>query len=76
MHPGAAETSEMLFLRPDLAPTSLGEAESPVATHWPTLVRIARESSWPSYVGSPRVATAAQAPASIGRPRTQRWPTR
>jgi creatinine amidohydrolase len=69
VHAGAAETSEMLFLRSDLVPTSLRQAESRAGTDWPALVRIARESSWPGYFGSPSVATAAQG-ARINRAAT------
>jgi creatinine amidohydrolase/Fe(II)-dependent formamide hydrolase-like protein len=69
VHAGAAETSEMLFLRPGLVSTSLREAEIRAGADWSALVRIARDSSWPGYFGSPRLATAAQG-ARINRAAT------
>ena len=72
VHAGAAETSDMLFLRPDLVSPKQAEAEVRSGADWSALVLIARESSWPGYFGSPRLATAAQVPALIARLRTQR----
>jgi creatinine amidohydrolase/Fe(II)-dependent formamide hydrolase-like protein len=60
VHAGAAETSDMLFLRPDLVSTSQPKAETRSGADWSALVRIARESSWPGYFGAPHLATAAQ----------------
>ena len=57
---GAVETSLMLFLLPGLVPPSVKEAEVHSGADWSALVRIARAASWPGYLGSPRVATAAQ----------------
>ena len=60
VHAGAVETSVMSFLRPDLVPNAVAQAEDHSGNDWAALVRIARETSWPGYFGSPRVATAAQ----------------
>lgn len=60
VHGGAAETSDMLFLRPALVAASFREAEARAGADWPALVRIARDPSWPGYFGSPRLASAAQ----------------
>ena len=60
VHAGVGETSTMLFLRPDLVPSSQRGAEPRSGADWPALVRIAREPSWPGYFGSPRMATVAQ----------------
>jgi hypothetical protein len=50
----------MLFLRPDLVSALHRGAEARSGEDWSALVRIARESNWPGYFGSPRMATAAQ----------------
>ncbi len=59
VHAGAVETSTMLFLLPGLVPPAVKEAEAQSGADWGALVRIAREASWPGYLGSPRVGTAA-----------------
>lgn len=59
IHGGAWETSAILFLRPGLVPASLKEAEVQSGADWSALVGIARAASWPGYLGSPRIATAA-----------------
>lgn len=60
VHAGAAETSVMLFLRPDLVSAAVARAEDRKGEDWSALVRIAREASWSGYFGSPRMATPAQ----------------
>lgn len=60
VHAGAAETSVMLFLRPDLVSAAVVRAEDRKGEDWSALVRIARDASWAGYFGSPRMATPAQ----------------
>lgn len=60
IHGGAWETSAILFLQPGLVAPSVKEAEVQAGGDWSALVRIARAASWPGYLGSPRIATAAQ----------------
>lgn len=60
VHAGAAETSVMLFLRPELVTTGVVRAEDCRGGDWAALVRIAREASWPGYFGAPRMATPVQ----------------
>ena len=60
VHAGARETSEMLYVRPDLVSASYRQAEPRAGDDWSALVREARRSSWPGYFGSPRRATASQ----------------
>lgn len=60
VHAGAAETSVMLFLRPDFVSAAVARAEDRKGEDWSALVRIAREASWSGYFGSPRMATPAQ----------------
>jgi creatinine amidohydrolase len=60
VHAGAAETSVMLLLRPELVATGVARAEDRSGSDWEALVRIARDTSWPGYFGSPRAATSAQ----------------
>ena len=59
VHAGAVETSMMLFLLPGLVSPSLKEAGVHSGADWAALVRVARAASWPGYLGSPRLATAA-----------------
>lgn len=65
VHAGAGETSEMLYLRPDLVQAAFGKAEPRAGDDWSALVRLARDPSWPGYFGSPRLATAAQGARSV-----------
>jgi hypothetical protein len=60
VHAGAAETSVMLHLRPELVSAAFKTSEPQTGDDWSALVRLARDSSWPGYFGSPRVASAAQ----------------
>ena len=59
VHAGAVETSLILFLQPGLVASSVKEAEVHSGADWSALVRAARAASWPGYLGSPRLATAA-----------------
>jgi creatinine amidohydrolase/Fe(II)-dependent formamide hydrolase-like protein len=58
VHAGAGETSDLLFLRPDLVSRTVLQARPQTARDWEELVRIARAPQWPGYFGSPRLATA------------------
>ncbi len=58
VHAGLAETSRMLFLRPDLVKPSFRQLESLTPNEWNELHEIAREESWPGYYGAPRLARA------------------
>lgn len=58
VHAGAAETGEIVFLRPELVSPLLPQAKSQRADDWTALVRVAREPSWPGYFGVPQLATA------------------
>lgn len=60
VHAGATETSELLFVRPELVTPGGARAEDYRGSDWSALVRIAREPSWPGYFGAPRTATPAQ----------------
>lgn len=60
VHAGAAETSGIQFLRPDLVPAAVSGAVDRRGETMADLVRLAREPEWPGYFGAPRLATAAQ----------------
>jgi creatinine amidohydrolase/Fe(II)-dependent formamide hydrolase-like protein len=57
-HAGMRETSEALYLRPDLVDPSYKQAPALAAQTFEELIRIASEKDWPGYLGSPRLATA------------------
>jgi len=59
VHAGMSETSRIMYLRPDLVPASVGQAQPQTAGNWDELVRVARSDGWPGYFGSPRLASAA-----------------
>lgn len=59
VHAGMSETSRIMFLRPDLVPTSVAQAQPQAGGNWEELVRIARSDDWLGYLGSPRLASAA-----------------
>jgi creatinine amidohydrolase/Fe(II)-dependent formamide hydrolase-like protein len=65
VHAGAAETSGMLYLRPELVQPAFRQAKPQAGEDWAALVRLARDSSWPGYFGSPRLATTAQGARSV-----------
>ena len=66
MHAGRAETSDILFIRPDLLAAGYRTAPSLPGQNWTELVRIAQRPGWPEYFGAPGQATAAE-----GRRRVQ-----
>lgn len=63
MHAGRAETSDILFIRPDLVAPGFRTAPSLPGENWIELVRIARTPGWPGYFGAPKQATAAEGEA-------------
>ena len=59
VHAGLEETSRLLFVRPDLVNPSY-RSLPPLAVNSPMdLFQLPRATSWPGYLGSPRLATAA-----------------
>jgi creatinine amidohydrolase/Fe(II)-dependent formamide hydrolase-like protein len=60
MHAGRAETSDILFIRPDLVAPGYRTAPSLPGKDWDDLVRIARTPGWPGYFGAPRQASAGE----------------
>lgn len=58
VHAGFSETSELLFLRPDLVPSLYLKLPPFAANNPPELFQVARTQDWPGYIGSPRLATA------------------
>ena len=49
VHAGAAETSGIQFLRPDLVPAAVSGAVDRRGETMADLVRLAREPEWPGY---------------------------
>jgi creatinine amidohydrolase len=58
-HAGASETSNLLFLRPDVVSPAYKNAEPLPARDQKHRVEIAKASNWPGYWGSPGFASAA-----------------
>jgi hypothetical protein len=56
----AAETSAMLYLRPQSVSPGVRSARDHTGHDWDELVGIAREPDWPGYFGAPRMASPAQ----------------
>ena len=59
LHGGMDETSLMLYLRPDLVSPDYKRAPIHTGATLDASVKVAQESDWPGYVGSPRLATRA-----------------
>lgn len=57
VHAGEEETSQMLFLRPDLVHDDISDAPAFAATSPEDMIKIAKEPGWEGYFGSPRLAT-------------------
>ncbi len=57
-HAGMRETSEALYLRPDLVNPAYKQAPALTARTFEDLIRIAKKEDWPGYFDSPRLATA------------------
>ena len=60
VHAGAAETSTMLYVRPQSVSPGVRSARDHTGHDWEELVGIAREPDWPGYFGAPRMASPAQ----------------
>jgi len=60
IHSGMAETSEILFLRPDLVRSGYQNAEPEPGESWRDLVTRGAEDGWPGYFGTPSLATASR----------------
>ena len=71
-HAGASETSNLLFLRPDLVSPAYKDAEPLPARDQKHRVEIAKASNWPGYWGSPGFASAA-AGATQWKASSSRW---
>jgi creatinine amidohydrolase/Fe(II)-dependent formamide hydrolase-like protein len=59
VHAGAAEHSSLMFLRPDLVPSTIRQAPAVTAADFSGLVAEARRPGWTGYFGAPRHANAA-----------------
>lgn len=57
VHSGEEESSQSLFLRPDLVHDDLFEATAFTAVSAENLTEIAEDANWKGYFGSPRLAT-------------------
>jgi len=57
-HGGMAETSQILYLRPDLVDTAVTRAVPMTNRDRAHAMALARASTWPGYFGSPGLATA------------------
>lgn len=65
VHAGRAETSDILYLRPDLVAPGHRTAPSLPGESWDGLIRIARAPGWPGYFGAPSQATAEEGRARV-----------
>jgi creatinine amidohydrolase/Fe(II)-dependent formamide hydrolase-like protein len=59
LHGGADEHSLMLHLQPNLVASDYRSARSVTAASYDEGFRAARDTSWPGYIGAPRLGTAA-----------------
>jgi len=59
LHGSMVETSEILFLRPDLVNPAYTTALPHAGRTMDDLIQIAKAEHWPGYFGSPRLASAA-----------------
>ena len=60
VHAGFRETSDVLFVRPDLVDPAYRRARPMTGANFADLVKMARQDDWPGYFGSPRLASAAR----------------
>jgi creatinine amidohydrolase/Fe(II)-dependent formamide hydrolase-like protein len=60
MHAGRAETSDILFSRPDLVAPGYRTARSLPGKNWDELISVAQAPGWPGYFGAPKQASAAE----------------
>jgi creatinine amidohydrolase/Fe(II)-dependent formamide hydrolase-like protein len=57
-HAGMRETSEALYLRPDLVNPAYKQAPALTVRNFADAIELAKKKDWPGYFGSPRLATA------------------
>lgn len=57
VHAGLFEHSKVMALRPDLVPSSVGEARSITGKDFPSLIELASAPDWLGYFGAPRFAS-------------------
>jgi creatinine amidohydrolase len=65
IHAGRGETSDILFIRPDLVASGYQTAPALPGFSFDDLVRIARSPDWPGYFNAPAQATAAEGKARL-----------
>ena len=65
VHAGGEETSQALFLQPQLVAEDYVEAKPYHAATTTDLIRIAKAPDWPGYFGSPRLATSTKGAAMV-----------
>jgi creatinine amidohydrolase/Fe(II)-dependent formamide hydrolase-like protein len=65
VHAGAEETSQILFLRPELVPATVKNAPSWSGQNFVDLYTMAAKPDWPGYFGAPRLASVAIGKAEI-----------
>ena len=65
VHAGMTETSEMLFLRPELVAPGYRHAQPQSGSSWRELVDLGMRPGWPGYFGAPALATAARGAAIL-----------
>jgi len=67
IHAGRGETSDILFIRPDLVASGYQTAPPLPGFSFDDLVRIAQSPDWPGYFNAPGQATAAEGEARLER---------
>jgi creatinine amidohydrolase len=60
VHADASETSDLLFVRPDLVSANYRQARTLTGATFSDLRTLASRDDWPGYFGAPRLATASQ----------------
>jgi creatinine amidohydrolase len=65
VHAGRGETSDILFIRPDLVASGYETAPPLPGLSFDDLVRIAQSPDWPGYFSAPGQATAAEGKARL-----------
>jgi creatinine amidohydrolase/Fe(II)-dependent formamide hydrolase-like protein len=60
VHADASETSDLLFIRPDLVSSNYRQARTVTGATFSDLRALASRDDWPGYFGAPQIATASQ----------------
>jgi len=60
VHADASETSDLLFIRPDLVSSNYRQARTVAGATFSDLRALASRDDWPGYLGAPQIATASQ----------------